>query len=134
MYLGRDGQGGKDVAIFGYLLTAEASAINAPLGCDGARMLSFLRQKLPLLVTCAATAPFLGRVRAREHHIDADLPSANLTLTAQHNNNNNNNALKIGPFKWPRFFSTIQIIKLVHTIQAVSIGPLNGRLARLAGD
>ena len=54
-----------------YLLTAEAGAINAPFG-DGCRMLSILRQELPLLVTGAAAAPFLGRVRAGEHHIGAD--------------------------------------------------------------
>lgn len=59
-----------------YLLTAEPGAINAPLASDGttgtgAGMLSILRQKLSLLVTSAAATPLLGRVRAREHHIDA---------------------------------------------------------------
>lgn len=58
-----------------YLLTAEAGAINAPLAGDGAGVLSFLRQKLSLLVTRTAATPLLGRVRAREHHIDADQAS-----------------------------------------------------------
>ena len=35
-------------------------------------MLSFLRQKLPLLVTGATTAPLLCRVWTGEHHIEAD--------------------------------------------------------------
>ena len=61
-----------------YLLTAEAGAINAPSircpfgDCGAARMLSFLRQKLPLLVTGATTAPLLCRVWTGEHHIEAD--------------------------------------------------------------